>query len=301
MLRGAAAISRPFFISPMGLQKQGATVNAITTALLSALAILAFAGNSVLTRLALLQTDISPSAFMVVRLLSGALALAFFVALRHQSVLPRREDQAGILSLFLYAITFTYAYEALGAAAGALILFGVVQLTLSSLSLVQGHRPRVLDVIGMALAFAGLAWLLLPKASAPPLFSAALMVVAGIAWGVYTMSGRNGGDPVARTARNFVGAGVLSIVWLLFTLPPLPDAQGLILASVSGVVTSALGYVIWYMAVPRLSIFTSGALQLLVPIVASLGGLLIGESLPPEWLVAAVLTLGGIALTLKRA
>jgi drug/metabolite transporter (DMT)-like permease len=273
----------------------------VTTVCLAGLAIFAFAGNSVLTRLALLQTDISPSAFMVIRLVSGACALALIVLIRHQSVVPRRADLAGVFSLFIYAIAFTYAYVALGAAAGALILFGVVQLTLSILSLFQGNRPRGIDILGMALAFAGLAWLLLPKATAPPVFSAALMAIAGIAWGFYTMAGRKGGEPVARTARNFAGAGLLSLVWLAVSLPAAPDKTGFMLALTSGVITSALGYVIWYMAVPRLSIFTSGALQLLVPIVAALGGLLIGETLPPELLVAALLTLGGIGLTLRKA
>jgi drug/metabolite transporter (DMT)-like permease len=294
-------MDRPFFFCWMSRNKAGNKVNAVTTASLAGLAILAFAGNSVLTRLALLETDVSPSAFMVIRLVSGALALALIVTARHASAIPRREDRNGMIALFVYAITFTYAYESLGAAAGALILFGVVQLTLSALSVIQGQRPLMIDLVGMGLAFAGLAWLLLPKASAPPLLSAGLMTTAGIAWGFYTMAGRKGGDPVVRTARNFVGAGMLALCWLAITVPAMPDAKGLMLALASGIITSALGYVIWYMAVPRLNILTSGALQLLVPVVAACGGLLIGETLPPELLMAAVLTLSGIGLTLRKA
>jgi drug/metabolite transporter (DMT)-like permease len=146
---------------------------------------------------------------------------------------------------------------------------------------------------------AGLAWLLLPKASAPPPTAALLMTIAGIAWGIYTLHGRGSVDAVARTTRNFTGAALLAVLWLTFTSPAWPDQTGLLLAVASGVITSALGYVIWYAVLPRISIFTAGALQMLVPAVASAGGLLLGEQLPQQLLMASLLVLGGIALTLK--
>jgi len=277
-------------------------MNNILKIVLACSAILAFAGNSILTRLALLAPDTAPGMFMVLRLVSGATTLAFLCALQGRAFRPDHRDAVGVAALFIYALAFTYAYVALGAATGALILFGVVQLTVAGLALVAGNLPRGRDIAGMGIALCGLAWLLLPRATAPPLVSAGLMIMAGMAWGIYTVEGRKGGVAVARTARNFLGAALLAIVWLAFTQPVWPGVHGVVLALASGVVTSALGYVIWYHVLPHLNVFTAGALQLTVPAVAAcFGVILLGEKLPSEFLLASLLILGGIALTLKRA
>lgn len=273
----------------------------VLTFALAAAAILAFAGNSILTRLALAAPDISPAMFMGVRLISGAATLAAIGLARSLPVRPGPRDSIGVAALFIYALAFTYAYVAMGAATGALILFGVVQITVSAIAMSAGSRPRPRDVIGIAVAFLGLVWLLLPRASAPPLLAAALMIAAGVAWGFYTVEGRKGGDAVARTARNFIGAAVLAGLWLVFAQPDWPGHRGLGLALASGIVTSALGYVIWYAVVPHINVFTAGTLQLLVPAVAAVGGFaVLDEHLPPDFLLASALILGGIALTLKR-
>jgi drug/metabolite transporter (DMT)-like permease len=278
---------------------RGINVKISITIILSAFAIVAFAGNSILTRFGLVGSDVSPAMFTGLRLISGAIALQMLAAMRGHKSLPQKSDATGIVALFVYAITFTYAYVEMGAAAGALILFGVVQITLTCLTILRGQRPPVRDLIGMALAVAGLAWLLLPKASAPPLAAALLMGIAGIAWGIYTLHGRGSVNAVARTTRNFTGAALLAIIWLTFTSPAWPNQAGLLLAVSSGIITSALGYVIWYTVLPRISIFTAGALQMLVPVVASVGGLILDEPLPPQLLMATLLVLAGIALTLK--
>jgi drug/metabolite transporter (DMT)-like permease len=274
-------------------------VKIIITIALSSFAIIAFAGNSILTRFGFTGSDVSPAMFASLRLISGAMALLVLAAIRGHKSFPQKSDAPGIVALFVYAIAFTYAYVEMGAATGALILFGVVQITLTCMTILRGQRPPVRDLMGMALALAGLAWLLLPKASAPPPTAALLMTIAGIAWGIYTLHGRGSVDAVARTTRNFTGAALLAVLWLTFTSPAWPDQTGLLLAAASGVITSALGYVIWYAVLPRISIFTAGALQMLVPAVASAGGLLLGEQLPQQLLMASLLVLGGIALTLK--
>lgn len=269
---------------------------------LAAAAIAAFAGNSILTRLALATPDIAPAMFMGIRLVAGAATLLAIGSARGLPVRPGRSDAAGIVSLFIYALAFTYAYVAMGAATGALILFGVVQLTVSARALAGGSVPRIRDIAGIGIALLGLCWLLQPRASAPPLAAALMMISAGIAWGIYTIEGRKGGNAVARTARNFAGAAGLGLLWLLFVHPGFPGGHGLLLALASGIVTSALGYVIWYAVVPHLNVFTSGALQLLVPAIAAAGGfILLQEQLPAEFLLASLLILGGIGLTLKRA
>ncbi len=273
----------------------------VLIAALSLAAILAFAGNSILTRMALATPDISPAMFMGVRLISGAFMLAAIGLVRGLPLRLGLRDAMGIVALFIYALAFTYAYVAMGAATGALILFGVVQFTIFGLAVFTGNRPRPRDVIGIAIALFGLVWLLLPRASAPPLVAAAMMIAAGVAWGFYTVEGRKGGDAIARTARNFIGAAVLAGLWLVVLQPEWPGGRGLGLAVASGIVTSALGYVLWYAVVPHINVFTAGALQLLVPAVATAGGLaVLDEHLPPDFLLASAFILGGIALTLKR-
>lgn len=262
------------------------------------LAILAFAGNSVLTRLALANSLIDAASFTFFRLLSGALML---LLLCHQNLgltLPKRQDAIGILALFVYAIAFTIAYLAMNAATGALVLFATVQLTMIGIARCKGAHMSWLEYSGVFVAFIGLIWILAPNASAPPVHAAALMVIAGIAWGLYTLDGRKSAAPLQKTARNFVGAAVLGLAPLLFIDSYTLRIEGVALALTSGAITSALGYAIWYKVLPSITVVMAGTCQLAVPAVAALGGVvLIGESPTFRLLMGSVIILAGIALT----
>ncbi len=274
--------------------------SALRTLFLVTLAILAFAGNSLLTRAALADGDMSAGAFTGLRLASGAAVLIAIGLATRRRVWPGRNDIGGVIALFLYAAFFTLAYRSIGAATGALILFASVQASMAGLAALRGERMRAVQLLGLMLALAGLAWLLAPGVSAPPLGPAVLMIGAGAAWGVYSLLGRGKSDPVAQTARNFVGAAPLG---LLFWCVGQYDVSGMGvgLAVASGAATSALGYVIWYSALPSLTAATAGALQLLVPAVAAAGGLLwLGEPMTATLVGATLLILLGIGLTLRR-
>lgn len=265
---------------------------------LTALAILAFAGNSLLTRWALAGADIGAAEFVGLRLASGAVMLALLSWQQRAAILPRRADLGGILALLIYGEAFTFAYLDLGAATGALILFATVQLTLAGIATLRGAAPSSRDRVGLLIAFAGMAWLLAPGASTPPLVPALLMALAGIAWGVYTMLGRGSADPFARTARNFIGAAPLALLILLAVPLTMPNLDGVLLAIASGAITSGLGYVVWYAVLPELKVATAGAAQLLVPVVAAAGGILwLGEDLSLKLAAVTAIILGGIWLT----
>lgn len=274
-------------------------MSALRVFIFTTLAIFAFAGNSLLTRFALVETHLEPAQFAGIRLISGAIMLAALASNRSGDIVPKRADLVGAFSLFAYAVTFTLAYLSLGAATGALILFGSVQLTLAGLSSLRGTVPKGRALIGLVVAFAGLAWMLMPRVVAPPLGSALLMFAAGIAWGVYTMAGRVPGDPVARTARNFLAASVPVLIWWGVSWSGLPSWNGFLLAAASGMITSALGYAIWYAVLPHLNVSTAGAAQLLVPVVAAAGAALwLREPISAQLLISGVIILSGIALTL---
>jgi drug/metabolite transporter (DMT)-like permease len=266
---------------------------------LTSVAIVAFAGNSVLTRLALTQPHISAVQFAGVRLVSGAVMLGLLGWRRPSQIVPRRADAIGVFALFVYAVAFTCAYLSLGAASGALVLFAAVQLTLAALALAHGRPPRSRELLGLLIAFSGLTWLLLPNAMSPAVGPTLLMALAGIAWGVYTINGRGARDPLASTARNFIGAATLGIVMMLVFPSMMPDSRDLALAIVSGMITSALGYVVWYSVLPQLNVSTAGAAQLLVPIVAAISGAVwLGETLTVQLAVVTALIVLGIGLTI---
>lgn len=269
------------------------------TIALAALAISAFAGNSLLTRAALSGALISPGAFGTIRLASGAAALMVFALLTRREVIPRHRDIPGAAALAAYTVFFSFAYVALDAATGALILFAAVGATVTLASLRKG--VRLAELAGLLLAFGGLVWLLLPGAEAAPLGAAALMAVAGIAWGVYTLLGRSGGEPLGRTARNFWLAWPFLIPAMMFAGLDEVTRDGVVIAVVCGVITSAAGYSVWYLCLPRLPVVASGSVQLATPAAAALGGIvLLGE--PTGWRLAgaSALILAGIALTLIR-
>jgi drug/metabolite transporter (DMT)-like permease len=266
--------------------------------LLVALSVLAFAGNSVLTRLALSQSQISPGDFTSIRLASGAVLLALLCWRDLPKSLPTFKDATGIASLFIYAITFTVAYVDMNAATGALVLFASVQMTLIIVAKLKGTQLSLAEYAGVAIALAGLIWLLAPSASAPPLTSGLLMVIAGMSWGFYTLDGRSAVSPLQKTARNFVGAAILGFIPLLFLDHGVRNAEGIALAIASGAITSGLGYAIWYRVLPRITVAMAGSSQLAVPMVAAAGGaLLIGETISLRLVIASALVIAGIGLT----
>ncbi|MAE23794.1 MAG: EamA family transporter, partial [Pseudomonas sp.] len=258
-----------------------------------------FAGNSLLCRLALRETDIDAASVTAIRLLAGALTLWLLLRLR-QARQPVAGNWPGALALFTYAATFSFAYLQLDTGTGALLLFGSVQLSMLLWGLLRGERLGLGASLGTALATAGLLALLLPGASAPPLLAALLMLLAGIAWGAYSLLGRGQGDPLAVTAGNFLRAAPLALLLALVLLPHLDwDGPGLFYAVLSGALTSGVGYAIWYSALPGLRASQAATVQLSVPILAALGGsLLLSEALSLRLTLSAVAVLGGIALVL---
>jgi drug/metabolite transporter (DMT)-like permease len=274
----------------------------MATALLTALAMLPLAGNSILCRLALGQGLIDAASFTTIRVASGAALLAAIVYLkRRPSAPPRRAGWAAPTMLFGYMACFSFAYRSLGAGTGALILFGAVQLTMILQATRSGETLSPGAWTGSLLAAAGLGWLVFPGLTAPDPVGALLMALAGIAWGVYSLLGRShagGGDAVARTAQNFVLATPMAVALSLALLGRTDiDATGAALAIASGTLTSGLGYVMWYAVLPRLTATVAASVQLTVPIIAAaLGVLLLGESLTPRLLLAAVAVLGGVGL-----
>ncbi|MFY1052017.1 EamA family transporter [Ectopseudomonas khazarica] len=270
------------------------------TLLLTSLAMLAFAGNSLLCRLALRETAIDAASFTAVRLLAGACTLWLLLQLRQNRQAPAG-SWAGAVALFTYAAAFSFAYLQLDTGVGALLLFGAVQLSMLLWGLLRGERLGLCASLGTALATAGLLALLLPGASAPPLLAALLMLLAGVAWGAYSLLGRGQGNPLAVTAGNFLRATPLALLLALAVLPQLNwDGPGLFYALLSGALTSGVGYAIWYSALPGLHASQAATVQLSVPILAALGGsLLLGEALTLRLLLSAVAVLGGIALVLS--
>jgi drug/metabolite transporter (DMT)-like permease len=267
------------------------------TLILTVLALAAFAANSLLCRMALRDGAIDPVSFTQVRLGSGALALMPILFAGGWRIAPGR-DWRPALALFLYAIGFSLAYAALSVGAGALILFGTVQLSMIGIGLFRGDRPGALGWLGLALAFGGLAYLVAPGVAAPPLWAAALMGLAGLAWGVYSVMGKTEPDPIRSTARNF--ALTLPAVLLLTAAAPASrhlGGEGVALALASGMAASGLGYVLWYLALRGLSHLAASVGQLSVPVLATLAGaLFLGEPLTPRVLIATAVILGGIVV-----
>ncbi|MFP3944775.1 MAG: DMT family transporter [Alphaproteobacteria bacterium] len=277
---------------------------ALRTLLLTLAALIAFAANSVLCRMALGEGLIDAVGFTQIRLLSGAAVLLPFFLQRRDAVWPPRPtDWRPALALFVYAFGFSLAYIALDAGTGALILFATVQVSMIGLGIAGGDRPGPAEWAGLAVAVGGLVWLLAPGLHAPPLWAAALMGLAGAAWGVYSLMGRGERDPVAGTARNFLFTVPLALA-LFLAGPSWGEAQwaGIALAVTSGALTSGLGYVIWYAALPGLTPMSASVVQLSVPAVAAAGGIVfLGELLTLRLLIATVLILGGIYVTVRAA
>lgn len=269
---------------------------------LTGVAMLAFAGNSILCRLALRDGAIDPASFTSVRLISGAVTLMVIFSITRRGDTPRAHGNwVSACVLFFYAVCFSFAYITLSAGAGALILFGFVQATMIAIGIWSGNRPTTPEWFGWSLAFAGLVWLVLPGVEAPPLSGASLMAVAGIAWGIYSIRGKTESDALASTASNFMLTIPMVAVLTMVTFTGADiSTHGVTLAIVSGAITSGIGYVIWYAALEYLSAIQAALVQLSVPAIATAGGVvLLLEPLSLRLLIASALVLGGISIALS--
>lgn len=272
--------------------------------ILTTLAMLAFAGNSLLCRLALADGSIDPASFTVVRLVAGAVTLGAIVLLRGRG--PVRPGTTGswrsALTLIVYAVFFSYAYVSLEAATGALVLFGAVQLTMIIAALLAGERPNAREILGWLLAVLGFLALLLPGATAPSVEGTLLMTVAGVGWGLYSLYGRGESRPLLSTTGNFLRALLpLIVVAAMALIDTGLTPRGIVIAAVAGSITTGLGYILWYAALPALGSLRAALVQLSVPAIAAAGGVVVLGETPSVRLVACgVLILGGIGYATMR-
>jgi len=266
---------------------------------LTALAMIAFAGNSLLCRQALKHTTIDAATFTLVRILSGALCL-WIIVLTRKGSLAKVGSWPSALALFGYAGLFSFAYLQLTAGTGALLLFGAVQATMIFWALRKGERFRAIQIAGLILAIAGLVALVFPGLSAPPLGAATLMFGAGIAWGIYSLRGKSAGDPLRATAGNFLRAVPMAALLSVVALRSANfDRAGIVYAIISGALASGVGYAIWYSALPALKASAAATVQLSVPVLAAAGGIVfLGETITLRFALASIAVLGGIALVI---
>lgn len=273
----------------------------LKTSLLSCLALIAFAANSVLCRLALGTDAIDAASFTSIRLLSGAITLVIILSIvgNNQAVASKGSWIASF-TLFVYAVSFSYAYLSVDTGTGALILFGAVQITMILLSLFSGTRLSIIEWAGVITAFSGFIYLILPSITTPSLSGFVLMTVAGIAWGLYTLKGRGSKNPLMDTTYNFLRTLPFVVLLALFTMQNTNySTDGIILALLSGGITSGLGYTIWYIALGGLSSTQAAVIQLSVPVLAALGGVLfVSESITSRLIISAVIVLGGILMVI---
>jgi drug/metabolite transporter (DMT)-like permease len=268
------------------------------TAILTLTALVAFAANSILCRLALRGATIDAASFTSLRLVSGAVALALIQLARGGGFAGNWISAA---ALFLYAAPFSFAYLSLSAGTGALILFGAVQATMISAGLRDGERPHRLEWTGLLTALGGLVYLVLPGLVAPPLLGSVLMACAGVSWGIYSLRGRGVARPIAVTAGNFLRTVPIALlVNVALARNVHLSGRGALLAVTSGAVTSGVGYVIWYAAIRNITATHAASVQLSVPLLTALGGVLfLGEILTTRLILSTVLILGGVAVALR--
>ncbi len=269
--------------------------------ILTMITMVAFAGNSLFCRMALKHTAIDPASFTVIRLVSGAAMLWLLIQLSHARQ-SRSGDWLSAFALFAYAAGFSFAYVSLPAGTGALLLFGAVQATMIGYGMWNGERLRGWQLAGMGLALAGLVGLLLPGLAAPPPIGSALMLGAGVAWGVYSLRGRGAGDPTRVTAGNFLRAIPFAVVLSILTIDGTSiDRAGAGYAVASGALASGIGYAIWYAVLPGLKATNAATVQLSVPVIAALGGVIfLGEAMTLRLVLASAAILGGIAMVIRR-
>lgn len=275
-------------------------MSATRVVVLTLLTMVAFAGNSVLCRIALKHTNIDAASFTSIRLISGAVVLWVIVRFFRPGS-KGRGNWISAFALFVYAAGFSFAYISLTAATGALLLFGAVQATMIGRGLLAGERLHKQQLVGLVLALGGVVGLLLPGLSAPPLVGSVLMLIAGVAWGVYSLRGKNDGDPTRITAGNFLRALLFVVLLSLSQISSSNlDMTGVWYAIASGAVASGLGYALWYSVLPALKATSAATIQLSVPVITAFAGIIIlGEPVTVRFLLASLTILGGIALVIK--
>jgi drug/metabolite transporter (DMT)-like permease len=258
-----------------------------------------FASNSLLCRAALKSTSIDAASFTTIRLISGAIILWVIVRTNYGTNVGGGNWPSALM-LFVYAVGFSFAYISLSAATGALLLFSAVEATMISHGVWMGERLRRVQLLGLVLAFGGFIGLLLPGLTAPPLGGSISMLIAGVAWGIYSLRGRGARDPIKSTAGNFLRAVPMAIALSILSFKGATlDNAGVGYAVASGALASGIGYSIWYMALPALKATSAAIVQLCAPVIAALGGLvLLGEPISLRLAVACVAILGGIALAI---
>ena len=277
--------------------------------LITFLSLLAFAANSLITRFALEQTTIDEASFIMLRVVSGALFLWLFVTLKKHKSPWQSGNWLAAAALFIYAVSFTYGYGLIAAGTGALLLFGSVQVTMTIVGYREGERLNSVQLIGFVLALFGLVILMLPGISAPSLIGALLMCISGVAWGIYTLQGRDASNPAASTAGNFIKAAPMAILlWLIVNLSTNNTinlaSDGVFCALLSGIVTSAIGYIIWYSVLPELKATQAAIIQLSVPLLVTLAGaILLNEVITLRVVLASFTILFGtiLVLTYKKS
>lgn len=278
-----------------------------STPVLTTLAMLAFAANSLLARLALADGAIDAAGYTGIRLASGAIILALLLVRQRnksESRLAPPGNWCSALALFVYALAFSLAYVRLGVALGALVLFTAVQITMIAWGLMQGERPKPLETLGIAVAFIGFVYLVYPGLSTPDPVGSGLMAISGVAWGVYSLRGRAGGNPLGETAGNFIRTVPMCLPLIAASaIGAEMSGFGVTVALASGVIASGLGYIIWYRALPRLTTTQAAIVQLTVPVIAALGAIaFLSETMTLHLVVTGTAILGGVALaTLSRS
>jgi drug/metabolite transporter (DMT)-like permease len=275
----------------------------LKTSLLTGLALIAFAANSVLCRLALGNGAIDASSFTAIRLLSGAVALFIILSLKgsikeSNKGTSSKGSWSAAFTLFLYAITFSYAYLSVDTGTGALILFGSVQITMIILSLISGTRLHFIEWSGVILAFTGFIYLVLPNITTPSIDGFMLMTVSGTSWGIYTLKGRGSKNPLMDTTYNFLRTIPFVVLLAVFTLQNMAySSEGIVLALISGAITSGVGYTIWYIALGGLSSTQAAVIQLSVPVIAAIGGVIfVSETITIRLVISATIVLSGILM-----
>jgi drug/metabolite transporter (DMT)-like permease len=272
----------------------------VRTAVFTALALVAFAGNSLLCRMALGPAAIDAASFSTIRIIAAAICLWLITVVTRRGSVWTQGSWLSALTLFVYAIPFSYAYGLLTAGTGALILFGTVQVTMIGSALFEGERPHARQWVGLLVAIAGLVYLLFPGIASPSPLGGALMTIAGVGWALYSIHGRGAVDPVAQNGGNFIRTlPMLIIVSVLALRQQHIETTGAILALLSGAVTTGLGYAVWYSALRGLTATRAALVQLLVPVITVAGGVvLLREPLSPRVVLSAAIVIGGIALAL---
>jgi len=275
----------------------------LQTLLVTCLALLAFAGNSLLARYALLDGVIDAASFSAIRLAAGAVVVLLLVVLKERAT-PHWQAGSWLNAfyLFLYALTFSFAYLSLDTGVGALILFAAVQVTMVLRSMLSGKRLSRWEWLGLLMACSGVSYLLLPDSNTSnlPMSGVLLMLIAGIAWGLYSIAGKGAVNPLAETGGNFLRSLPFVLLLLLLTFDTTnATLTGVLLAIVSGGITSGLGYALWYVALRGLSVTQAALVQLSVPIIAAFGGIiLLNETITMQLVISTLLVIGGILVSL---